>query len=254
MQYDLVTIPMAMMVRNSMGDLQKFSGFGDGKANKITFPNGFFQDLLPLIEDLDELRITLFYFWFQNQQEKKTVCFRAADWLENKRFIALFGNDRSRIESSLEKAISQGIFLMAENSQSCAGERIYFLNSPRGRATFQALTEGKIKFEDLDTTSVISNSEKPNIYKLYEENIGAITPIMAEILKDDEAHYPDYWITEAITIAVKQNARNWKYVQAILESWQKEGRDAKERKDGKSGSYDPKDPNRYRRSWLGEND
>ena len=252
MQFDLATIPMAMMVRNNMSDIQKFTGFKDGKSSKVTFPNAFFQDLLPLIDDLDELRITFYYFWLQNRQEKKSTSFRLSDWLDNTSLAVLFGNDRPRIEAALEKAGRRGTFLIAD--QNSSGERVYFLNAPRGRATYQALTEGKIKFEDLDTTSVISDSEKPNIYKLYEENIGAITPIMAEILKDDEAHYPDHWITEAITIAVKQNARNWKYVQAILKSWQKEGRNAEEGKDGKSGSDDPKDRSRYRQSWLGEND
>jgi hypothetical protein len=63
----------------------------------------------------------------------------------------------------------------------------------------------------------------------------------------DEATYPNAWINEAIEIAVKRNARNWKYVQAILERWQKEGRG-----NGQYRRDDSQDPESYRKSWLGQ--
>jgi DnaD/phage-associated family protein len=85
----------------------------------------------------------------------------------------------------------------------------------------------------------------PNIFKLYEDNIGPITPMMAEILKADEAEYPPDWIEEAIRSAVAHNARSWKYVQAILKRRQKEGhRDEQHRRN------DSQDPESYRERWL----
>ncbi len=66
--------------------------------------------------------------------------------------------------------------------------------------------------------------ERPNIYKLYEENIGPLTPLIADALKDAEAEYPPEWIEEALGEAVKRNKRNWKYVEAILRGWKEEGR------------------------------
>ncbi len=71
--------------------------------------------------------------------------------------------------------------------------------------------------------------ETPNIFRLYEEHIGPLTPMIAEALGDAEDTYPPIWIEEAVRIAVENNKRSWRYVEAILERWQQEGRD--ERKD-----------------------
>ena len=66
--------------------------------------------------------------------------------------------------------------------------------------------------------------ERPNIYKLYEQNIGPLTPLIADALKEAEAEYPPEWIEEALDEAVRRNKRNWKYVEAILRGWKEEGR------------------------------
>ena len=49
---------------------------------------------------------------------------------------------------------------------------------------------------------------------------------MADALKEAEETYPADWIDEAMRIAVEKNKRNWRYVNAILERWQREGRNA----------------------------
>jgi len=66
--------------------------------------------------------------------------------------------------------------------------------------------------------------ERPNLFTLYEQNIGALTPMLAEVLRDAEKEYPAAWIEEAIREAVEHNARSWKYIAAILERWKKEGK------------------------------
>lgn len=60
-------------------------------------------------------------------------------------------------------------------------------------------------------------AQKPNLFKVYEQEIGAITPLIADALKDAEKEYPPGWVEEAIQIAVERNVRNWKYVRAVLE-------------------------------------
>ena len=61
--------------------------------------------------------------------------------------------------------------------------------------------------------------DRPNVFKLYEENIGPLTPMIADALKDAETIYSIEWIAEAIELAVKNNKRNWKYSEAILKRW-----------------------------------
>ena len=132
--------------------------------------------------------------------------------------------------AALEKAVQRGSLLQVEKKPSC----LYFLNSPRGRAAAEAFAK-----DQRDVTEMIASSnpppERPNIFKLYEENIGPLTPLIADALKDAEQTYPPEWVAEALEIAVKSNKRNWKYVEAILRRWKEEGhakeqdrRDAKE--------------------------
>lgn len=66
--------------------------------------------------------------------------------------------------------------------------------------------------------------ERPNIFTLYEQNIGLLSPIIADQLKDAADQYPAEWIEEAFRGAVEQNKRKWSYVRAILRRWETEGR------------------------------
>ena len=59
-------------------------------------------------------------------------------------------------------------------------------------------------------------NSQTNIYKVYEHEIGALTGMIGEKLKDLESQYPEDWITEAIGEAARQNKRNLAYVQGIL--------------------------------------
>jgi DNA replication protein len=66
--------------------------------------------------------------------------------------------------------------------------------------------------------------ERPNIFVLYEQNIGLLTPLIAEELKDAASQYPMEWIEAAFREAVTHNKRKWSYIRAILRRWETEGR------------------------------
>jgi len=74
-------------------------------------------------------------------------------------------------------------------------------------------------------------AERPNIFTLYEQNIGPLTAILSEDLMEAERTYPASWIEEAFHAAVSRNKRNWSYIHAILERWHTEGKDEVDRRD-----------------------
>lgn len=76
----------------------------------------------------------------------------------------------------------------------------------------------------LKNTTISKDSK--NIFALYEGNIGALTSIMADTLQAAEKDYPAEWIVDAITLAVTNNKRNWKYCEAILKRWETDGKDS----------------------------
>ncbi|MBX6341862.1 MAG: DnaD domain protein [Thermomicrobiaceae bacterium] len=83
--------------------------------------------------------------------------------------------------------------------------------------------------------------ERPNVFRLYEENVGLVTPLIADRLVEALELYPEEWIEEAIQEAVSYNRRQWRYIQRILERWATEGRDdeADRRRGRAPGALDP---------------
>jgi DnaD/phage-associated family protein len=67
-------------------------------------------------------------------------------------------------------------------------------------------------------------ADPPTPFLLYEQNIGPLTPMVADRITRAIQEYPAAWIEDAIEEAVAYNRRNWKYIEAILESWTAQGR------------------------------
>lgn len=66
--------------------------------------------------------------------------------------------------------------------------------------------------------------ERPNAFALYEQNIGPLTPLIAEQIAEALERYPEEWVESAIVEAVHYGRRNWRYIQRILEIWATKGR------------------------------
>jgi len=194
--------------------MNEFSGFTSSETF-TSIPDSFFRDLLIQIEDADELRATLHAIWHIEHMEGHIRFLQRVD----------FG----KFTAGIDKAVSRGTLLKAQNE---AGE-FFFLNSPRGRASKEAVESGK--FDPSNMMSILP-IEWPNIFALYEQNIGALTPIIADMLSQAEKEYPNSWFEEAFEIAVARNVRNWKYVEAILKRWKEKGKD--ERKDQQGAGKD----------------
>ena len=84
------------------------------------------------------------------------------------------------------------------------------------------LREVKLREEKL-SESDNSGDGRPNIFSIYEREIGPLTPFVAEDLKAAEKDYPVEWIEAAIRESVSNNVRKWSYIMGILRRWKKEG-------------------------------
>lgn len=65
-----------------------------------------------------------------------------------------------------------------------------------------------------------------NVFKLYEQNIGALTPLIADAIKDAVKDFTEQWVMDAIGEAARANGKSWNYIRAILDRWQRDGRNA----------------------------
>lgn len=187
-------------------------------------PDRLFRELLGQIDDAAELRATLYAIWWIGRAEGSFRCMRRADFGE--------------FASGVDQAVLRGTLLKVENET----DEFFFLNSPRGRAGAKALRDGS--WHPPATTMLI---ERPNVFRLYEENIGPLTPLIADALKDAEETYHAEWIAEAIELAVKNNKRNWRYCEAVLKRWKEQGRH-----EGKNREDAVKDFKRYTEDEFAE--
>jgi DnaD/phage-associated family protein len=83
-----------------------------------------------------------------------------------------------------------------------------------------------------------TNSDYAALTTRYEQNIGALTERIGEMLKDDLGEYGLTLCLDAIDEAVRQNKRAWSYAQGILKNWYRDGRTGGNKKQDKPKQYE----------------
>jgi DnaD/phage-associated family protein len=208
-----------------------FQGFPGGKSSFTRIPGLFFRELLPQIDHLGELKVTLYALWQLENMGGEVRYFQEEDFLTDEAFVGGMGSTpqeaKVALKESLDLAVQRGTFLKVI-VQLDAAHSLYFLNTARGRAAVEAIQYGNWRPSGDPHIPVELGPERPSIYHLYEKNIGPMTPLLADSLQDAEDTYPAEWIEEAFRIAVEKNVRNWRYVEAILRRWQERGYHGKE--------------------------
>jgi DNA replication protein len=198
--------------------MKTFSGFPPGKVRSASIPEPVFAELIPLIDDLAELKLTLHALWRLGQQREKVRYLRRADLAADQVLLAGLGDAPGEaLGKALEQAVERGTLLRVEAAIGDRSEELYFANTPKGRAAVEAIARGEWPAE-------LEPAGRPNVFTLYEQNIGLLTPLIADELREAEQTYPAEWIEEAFREAVALNKRSWKYIRAILERWHTEGR------------------------------
>jgi DNA replication protein len=206
--------------------MNKFNGFLDDTARNVPVPGQFFSELLGQINDFNEMRVTLFTLGFIGQSGDYANCILLQDFTGDNLFMASLGTNpkeaEANLQAGLEKAVQRNSLLRIAGANTPSRQTYYFLNTPRGRSAAQALKQGEMTPPAVSAV-VNSSKVKPNLFVLYEANIGALTPMIADTLRDAEKIYPAEWVEDAMKIAVQNNIRRWRYVEAILKSWKEEG-------------------------------
>jgi len=209
-----------------------FAGFPAGQIRSTSIPSSFFSDLLPAIDHLGELKVTLYALWSLAHSEAEFPYLTRQQMIEDR--LLMEGFDRSPssaeeiLDDSLERSVARGSLLKASLELEQGPQALYFFNDPQGQAALSALENGSWRPSGEPEAPIELRIERPNIFNLYEQNIGPLTPMIAERLRDAEQTYPQSWIEDAIRIAVENNVRKWRYAEAILEDWLTSGKRERE--------------------------
>jgi len=231
--------------------MEQFKGF-PARMEFTSIPNLFFSRLLPQISDVAELKTTLnvLAMLYRKRGYPRFVTYR--DLLGN---ASLMGSLRGGakppdevLHSALEMATQRGTIIHMVLDRDGVPEDIYFLNTESDRQIVAKVQNGELKLSGLKAKerTYVETEEQPDIFTLYEQNIGMLTPMIAEELRDAEKLYPEVWIRDAIKESVSLNKRNIRYIVRILERWSAEGKS-----DGTYRRYSKKGPDKYIKQKYG---
>lgn len=210
-----------------------FGGLQLTEDAPVSIPREFFLDVLPQISEIAEAQVTLCVFRIASElgglakpiPERRIVRDRSV-----RQALRVSGSPNEpdrRIGVGLDLAVGRSTLLKLVASHG-NDERIwYYVNTLPNQSRVQAIIRGTEPppvdmWHDGHVPTVAA--ERPTVFRLYEQNIGILTPIMAEKLVDAIETYPGDWIEDAIAEAVTYNRRSWRYVDRILQNWALSGR------------------------------
>ena len=188
-------------------------------------PNPLLADLLVEIADPDELRLTLRAVWALHQQRGFPQSVTMSDLAADRTVAAMLGMGgddlENRVSALLDQAAGRGTLLKIREH---GGPDRYFLNTEPVRRALSR--QGVVPTEARETADTEAELEawqdpgaaaEPSMAVLaYEENIGQITPLVAQKIRDAIDDYTELDVVDAIRIAADREARNWNYVAALL--------------------------------------
>lgn len=212
-----------------------FEGFPGGRITATAIPNVFFTELLPAIDSLAELKVTLHVLWRLGLL-RGTPRFLTVPELEADLTLARgIGDDVAAsdgIRDGLAAAVKRGTLLQAHVSGASGDVAVILANTAEGRASMARLLETGAAVAT--PPPGVMTAARPSIFELYEQNIGLLTPLLADELTAAAHEFPPEWVTDAFRIAVTANRRNWRYIRAILDRWTSEGRDDGQKAGGRA--------------------
>ena len=223
----------------------------------ILLPDAFFTQVMPAIQDLAELKVTLYILYLLHHRRgqrlhincrtdegsitRSSYQSETAGFTTYKQLLSFSPLMDQMEEEGLQRALS-----LAERHGTIVRTVLDIDGKPE--ETYSVNTESELM-------AVSKESKYPtgkampgeNIFTLYEQNIGVITPMIAEELKEAENLYPAQWIKQAFEEAASLNKHSWRYIVRILERWTSEGKESgKYRKHTKES-----DPDKYIKGKYG---
>lgn len=199
--------------------------------NYTQTPNDLFDELLPIM-GLAELKVVLCVvrhtFGYHADEAKLSI--RRIARMTGLSPKSVMDGSRQAEEHGLIELYTDGnkttiwkasVSVLPSNTRRVTKVHASVLPTPPLSAVKERKKQSK---ENNDDDSAAAIKEKTSVLStLYESNIGAITSLMADFIRNAAITYPQAWFEPAFEIAVKNNVRKWGYVEAVLEGWKLNG-------------------------------
>jgi hypothetical protein len=165
--------------------MKQLTGF-PAKMEFTPIPNFFFSAILPQINDISELKTTLHVLAALYRKRSYPRFVTYGELLRNASLISnLRGGAKPPDEvlrKALEMATQRGTIIHMVLDRDGVSEDVYFLNTESDRRIVAKIQSGELRLSGLKAVgqSYAEVEEQPDIFTLYEQNIGMLTPRIAE--------------------------------------------------------------------------
>ena len=123
--------------------MKGFAGFPSGKQPYTPVPNFFFGELLPDIDHLGELKVTLHVFWLLAQKKGERRYVSHEELAADRRLLGGLGSPGmspgEALGDALERAVARRTLLKVTVGGGAEQKSWYFLNSEMGRQAMDDL-------------------------------------------------------------------------------------------------------------------
>jgi DNA replication protein len=233
--------------------MKRFGGF-PAQMQFTAIPDMFFSHLMPEITDIAELKTTLvvLYLLYKKRGYPRFTTFNELAGHTGLMKSLTEENKRPEdiLKTALKSAVTRGTILKLTAAGDTGEVDVFYLNTDADIKAMAKYSGGGIPLPGLGKVLPkleTVTQDMPDIFTFYEENIGILTPVIVEELREAQKTYTDTWLHDAIKEAANQNKRKWSYISAILERWAAEGRsDGTYRRDTKKT-----DPDKYIKGKYG---
>jgi DnaD/phage-associated family protein len=130
--------------------------------------------------------------------------------------------DRSKDKDRKDKGTSEDV----QRTSNGHPEDVAGTNQPTNQP-YQPTNNGD------DDDSCALSPDLARVSETYQNNIGLMTMIISDSLKDDINEYGADWVVEAIQTATKAEQRKLSYVEGILKNWKRDGKNGHRNGNGK---------------------
>ena len=225
-----------------------FTGFTTDKL--VGLPPELFTEVLPQIALPSELKVTLHVFYRMSRQRGGAP--RRVSWDElaadktlrrSLRGVSKLRAPDELLAEGLEAAVQRTTLLHVVLPDDGRAVNWYVVNTAANRLWAERVGQAGAALAPNEN----GGDDRPVLITLYEQNIGLVTPMLIDELREAEDRYPMHWIEDAIREAVRANARSWRYISKVLERWAAHGR-----QDAPNRAERPIDVDKYTNGSYGD--
>ena len=203
-----------------------FEGFASG-GQVTPLPAALLRDLAPRMDDPAELLVTLYAAEAITRLRRFPRMLARADLEDSRPLIDALASMCPRRDVSeaftdgLEAAVERGSLLSGRSQRDGAWVEWLALNDADGRRAMSQAAAMPVPRAARGRTPMAFSAAA-----IWHDAFGTLPPaILSDELASAESRYGIEWLRDAFREAAANNARSWRYVTAILERWESEGRD-----------------------------